>query len=92
MIERGPYTFGARKSEFKDFLKSVRDDPKARAAFVKAASDPNSRNFGIAWRIVTEYDDDRPAEKKEVSGTVNVTVRIEREGRRIERERLALVG
>jgi hypothetical protein len=84
---------GGIPNAFKAFVRSIRDDPKARQALVDAAQDPNSRNFGIAWKIATDYDDEKPAQKKELSGRVEMTVRIVREGQRpTVRESLALVG
>jgi hypothetical protein len=74
---------GRPPSAFKDFLAELRANPEALAALKKAASDPEMKSFGSAWKIVTDYDPDKPAEKKELSGKVEVTVRVAREGRRV---------
>jgi hypothetical protein len=52
--------FGRPPAEFKSWLGELRNSPKAREAREAAACDPNSRSFSVAWRILTEYDPDRP--------------------------------
>ena len=61
----------------------MRDDPDARAALVAAASYSTCRNFGNAWKLATDYDAEKPAEKHTIVGPIEVRVRIEREGRRV---------
>jgi hypothetical protein len=74
---------GRPPAAFKAFLAQLRADPKAQEAFEAAAHDATSRNFSAAWKIAAEYDDDKPAEKHAIAGKVEVTVRIQREGRRL---------
>lgn len=47
---------GRPPGEFRDFLHRVRQDPKVRTAFRKAAQDPDSRGFAAVLRILVEYD------------------------------------
>lgn len=64
------------------FLKRLRQSAKAQLALQAAAEDPDSRNFATAWRYLAEYDDDKPAEKRELSGKVEISVKMTREGPR----------
>jgi hypothetical protein len=70
---------------FKEFLSAVRTSPDAQDALERAAKDELCRNFGNAWKVIVDYDEDKPAEKKELNGRVEMVVRVEREGRRITR-------
>ena len=74
---------GAPTKAFKHFLANVRNSAKAQKALQDAAEDPEGRNFGHAWKYLTDYDDDKPAEKKQIVGPVEVRVKIVREGRRV---------
>ena len=74
---------GRPPNAFKDFLADLRRDPQALAALRAAACDPSLRSFGAAWKLAADYDDDKPAEKRQIVGPVEVRVRIEREGRRV---------
>lgn len=78
-----PGRSGRLPSPFKAFLSKLRSDPGFQQAIETAAKDPGSRGFSAALKLVTDYDDEKPAEKKEVSGKLEVRVRIEREGRRV---------
>ena len=51
---------GRPPAEFRAWLGDLRNNPKAREALEEAACDPHSRSFGVAWRILTDYDPDRP--------------------------------
>lgn len=73
---------GRPPKAFKDFLGELRKDPKSQAAFRKAARDPEARGFSAAWKIATDYDDAKPAEKHAIVGPIEVRVRIAREGKR----------
>lgn len=74
---------GRPPKAFKDFLAELRRDPLAQAALEKAAKDSESRSFGAAWKIVADYDDEKPAEKRQIVGPVEVHVKFAREGRRV---------
>lgn len=74
---------GRRPQAFKDFLARLRQDPTLHEALERAARDETSRGFASALKVMTDYDDDKPAEKKQLSGKVEVVVRIAREGRRV---------
>jgi len=76
---------GRPPGSFKDFIAEIRASPEPRAALEVAASDPYCRNFGNAWKVLVDYDEDKPAEKKELSGKVEMVVVVERESRRITR-------
>jgi hypothetical protein len=60
---------------FKDFLKSeIRENATSRDALVKASQDDKGRNFKAAWDLAADYDDEKPAEKKELSGELVIRV------------------
>ena len=73
---------GRPPAAFKDFLAKLRANPKALEALERGACDETLKSFGSAWKLITEYDPDKPAARKELSGKVEVTVRVAREGRR----------
>jgi hypothetical protein len=74
---------GRKPNAFKNFLAQLRADPLARTAFETAARDATNRNFSSAWKLMADYDDEKPAEKHAIVGPVVVHVRIAREGRRV---------
>lgn len=74
---------GRKPNAFKDFLAQLRRDPEALEAFRQAALDPTCRSFGSAWKLMSDYDDEKPAEKKQIVGPIEVRVKMVREGRRI---------
>lgn len=80
---KGAPNAGRPPKLFKEFLEAVRSNPDAQDALLKAAKDPDSKNFGNAWKVLTDYDDAKPAAKKAMTGTFDVTVRVQREGRRV---------
>src|ERR1700737_162464 len=73
---------GRPKNAFKNFLSDLRADPAGLAAFETVARDPKLKNWGAAWKLMADYDDDKPAEKHAIVGPVEVRVKIVREGRR----------
>lgn len=73
---------GRPPSAFKDFLKRLREDPAFQDALEAAALDYKSRGYTAALKVITDYDDTKPAEKKQIVGPVEVRVRVIREGRR----------
>jgi len=74
---------GPRTKSFKHFLANCRNDPRAQKALLDAMQDPDSRGFAAAWKHATEYDDEKPAEKQQIVGPVEVHVKMVREGRRL---------
>lgn len=74
---------GRKPDAFKNFLAKLRQDPTALAALKAAASDSESRAFGSAWKLISEYDENKPAEKRQIVGPIEVRVRVIKEGRRI---------
>lgn len=75
---------GAIPKAFKDFMRDeIRNGFKSRHALVEASQDPESKSFSTAWKVATDYDDDKPAEKRQIVGPVEVVVKVVREGRRI---------
>ena len=59
---------GRPPNVFKAFLAKLRTDPRALAALERAATNEEARAFSTAWGIVTEYDEERPGAKVELSG------------------------
>jgi hypothetical protein len=75
---------GRPPKAFKDFLRAeIRDSTQGRQALATAAQDPDCRNFAQAWKIATEYDDEKPAEKRQIVGPIEIHVKMVREGRRL---------
>lgn len=85
-IGRGPKpgapNAGRPTKSFKHFLANCRKSATTQAAVSKALSDPDSRGFSAALRLVSDYDEDKPAEKRELSGKVEVSVKFTRESKR----------
>lgn len=73
---------GRPPSAFKAFLATLRTDPTFQDALEKAAKDPDSRGFSSALKVISDYDDDKPAEKRQIVGPVEVHVKVTREGAR----------
>src|SRR5207248_1748611 len=78
--KKGAPNAGPRTQSFKHFLANVRQSAKAQLALQRAAEDPDSRNFSTAWKLLGEYDDEKPAEKHAIVGPIEVRVKITREG------------
>jgi hypothetical protein len=73
---------GRRPEKLVHFLAELRQAPDFHDALQKAAFDPDCRGFASVLRLLGEYDDSKPAEKKQVEGSVAVRVVVQREGRR----------
>lgn len=73
---------GRKPGPFKAMLAEIRDSAEFADALERAALDPNGRNFGAAVKVITDYDESKPAKKAELSGGFVATIRIVREGRR----------
>ena len=57
---------GRPPNELRNWLADLRKKPSVQDALERAASDEYSRGFAAAWKILTDYDPDRP--KGEDSG------------------------
>lgn len=64
------------------FIAELRRSPDFHAALENAAYDHNSKHFNAILKLVAEYDDEKPAEKRQIVGPVEVRVRIARESRK----------
>lgn len=73
---------GRPPKKFSTFLASLREDADVQKAIKNAAKDPESRGFAAVLKQMSEYDDEKPAEKHAIVGPVEVRVRIAREGKR----------
>jgi hypothetical protein len=71
---------GRKPGPFKDLLARLRQSPELAKSLEAAVKDHECRAFPAALKVLTDYDDDKPA-KNVVP--VEVRVRIEREGRRV---------
>lgn len=74
---------GRKPEAFTSFLTKLRQNPALHQALERAVTDETSPGFRSALKVLTDYDTEKPAEKKELSGKLEVTVRVAREGRRI---------
>lgn len=74
---------GRKPEAFTNFLARLRQDPRLHQAIEAAAMDATSAGFKSALKVLTDYDDAKPAEKRELSGKLEVRVKISREGRRV---------
>jgi len=74
---------GRKPGPFKAMLAKLRQSPELAASLEAAIADHESRAFPAALKVITDYDDDKPAEKHAIVGPVVVHVRITREGRRV---------
>ncbi len=61
--KKGAPNAGAPTKSLKLFLASVRQSAAAQRALRAAAEDAESRNFGHAWKYLTEYDEEKPAQR-----------------------------
>lgn len=74
---------GRKPGPFKAMLSRLRDSAELAQSLEAAVKDHESRAFPAALKLLSDYDDTRPAEKRQIVGPVEVRVRIEREGRRV---------
>jgi hypothetical protein len=74
---------GAWPKSFVPFLMYLRESKDLQKSLVEIAKNPRARNFPALLKLLTMYDPEKPAAKKEVSGKTEIVVRFEREGRRI---------
>ncbi len=77
--KKGAPNAGRRPKSLVLHLKGLRGSAKVQKALAKAASDPESKGFATAWRVLSEYDDEKPAEKHTIVGPVVVSVKFSNE-------------
>lgn len=71
----GAANAGAPTKSFKHFLANLRNSAAAQRALQKAAEDSKSPNFRTAWKLLSEYDEEKPAPpKQELGGELIVRV------------------
>lgn len=78
---RGPKkgSGGAPTKSFRYFLANLRNSAKAQKALQAAAEDASSPNFRTAWKLLSDYDEEKPAPpKQELTG--ELVVRVVRDG------------
>ena len=51
---------GRPPNELRNWLRELRCNPDVQDALKRAASDEYSRGFAAAWKILTDYDPDKP--------------------------------
>lgn len=73
---------GRRPKSFTAFMRSLREHPDVQQAILDAARDPMSKGFAAVLRQMAEYDDEKPAERQEIVGPVEVRVRFVDEAKR----------
>ncbi len=72
--KKGAPNAGRPTLSFKEYLATLRKSAATQMALAAALSDPESRGFAPALRVLSEYDEEKPAEKKQLSGDVRVSV------------------
>ncbi len=59
---------GGTPKAFKDFMRDeIRNGFKSRHALVQASQDPESKGFGLAWKLAADYDDEKPAQRTDIT-------------------------
>lgn len=58
---------GRNPDVFKQFLARLKGDKKFHAALKSAATDPESRGFSSALKVITDYDESKPAARSDVT-------------------------
>lgn len=69
---------GRPPKPFKDFLAELRKDPTAQETLKAVATDAGNKNCVAAWKLIAEYDDEKPAKKVEVSEPLSTAERRRR--------------
>lgn len=69
---------GRKPGPFKDMLRRLRESPELAESLEAAVKDPESRAFPAALKLLSDYDEEKPVERKELSG--EVVVRVVRDG------------
>ncbi len=70
----GAKNAGRRPKSLTLHLKDLRRSAEAQQALARAAADETCRGFGTAWKVLADYDEEKPAERKELKGDVKVSV------------------
>lgn len=54
---------GRPTKSFKHFVANLRNSATAQLALQQAAEDAEGKNFRTAWKVLTDYDDEKPAQR-----------------------------
>lgn len=73
---------GRKPEAFGKLLARLRNSPELAHSLEAAIKDHESRAFASALKVLTDYDDEKPAEKRQIVGPVEVVVKFAREGKR----------
>lgn len=65
---------GRKPAPFKELLARLRQSPELAQSLEMAVKDHECRAFPAALKLLTEYDDEKPVEKKQLQGEVVVRV------------------
>lgn len=65
---------GRKPEAFTKLLARLRQSPELADSLTKAISDPECRAFPSALKVLTDYDTEKPVEKKELTGELVVRV------------------
>lgn len=60
---KGAANAGRPPDAFKNFLAQLRDSPEFHAELKRALTDCESRGFSAALKVLTMYDDEKPANR-----------------------------
>ena len=69
---------GSRPKSFAVFMRDLRGAPDVQAAIRRAAADEDSRGFGAVLKTLIEYDDEKPAQRIELSTPMSNAERAQR--------------
>ncbi len=61
---------GRPPAPFRDALALLRANPKLHKALERAATNEDSKGFSSALKVLTDYDEEKPAQRSEVKATV----------------------
>lgn len=61
---------GRKPEAFTKFLAKLRENPRLHEALEQAVSDPDSRGFASALKVLTDYDPEKPGQRVEHSGAI----------------------
>lgn len=74
---------GRKPEAFTRLLARLRQSPELAQSLENAIKDHECRAFPSALKVLTDYDTEKPAEKRQIVGPVEVRVKIVREGRKV---------
>ena len=62
---------GRPPKAFKDFLAELRKDQTAQEVLKAVATDAGNKNCVAAWKLIADYDDEKPAKKLELTAPMS---------------------